>query len=118
MGSVIGAEREFQDKAAVVPYHHSAHHRVSAVHHVLHDLGRGFHVHPEASNKHRLSGCRGDHQRLEGWIDKICGARSYKIINASGNIWRLDEIETELKTYSLRTLEHHRIVSDDMIVGR
>jgi putative Mg2+ transporter-C (MgtC) family protein len=56
--------------------------------------------------------------RLEGWIDKIREARSYKIVIASGNIQRIAEIEKDLETCSLHILEHHRTKSDSVIIGR
>ena len=56
--------------------------------------------------------------RLEGWIDKIREARSYRIIIASGNLKRIDEIESDLEACSLHILEHHRTKSDSMIIGR
>ena len=56
--------------------------------------------------------------RLEGWIDKIREARSYKIIIASGNIERIDEIDRDLEACSLHVLEHHRSKSDNVIIGR
>jgi putative Mg2+ transporter-C (MgtC) family protein len=56
--------------------------------------------------------------RLEGWIDKIREARSYKIVMASSSIKRIDEIENDLEDCSLHILEHHRTKSDDVIIGR
>ena len=56
--------------------------------------------------------------RLEGWIDKIREARSYKIVIASGNIQRIEEIEKDLEACSLHVLEHHRTKSDSVLIGR
>ena len=56
--------------------------------------------------------------KLEGWIDKIREARSYKIIITSGNLNRIDEIESDLEACSLHVLEHHRTKSDEVIIGR
>jgi len=55
--------------------------------------------------------------RVEGWIDHIREARSYRIVIASGNIKRADRIDSELEACSLRILEHHRTKSDDRIIG-
>lgn len=55
---------------------------------------------------------------LEGRIDKIREARSYRIIITSGNIKRIDKIESDLEACSLHVLEHHRTKSDEVIIGR
>lgn len=54
---------------------------------------------------------------VEGWIDRIREARSYRIVIGSGNIKRADRIDAELESCSLRILEHHRTKSDDTIIG-
>lgn len=54
---------------------------------------------------------------VEGWIDRIREARSYRIVIGSGNIKRADRVDAELESCSLRILEHHRTKSDDMIIG-
>jgi putative Mg2+ transporter-C (MgtC) family protein len=56
--------------------------------------------------------------KLEGWIDRIREARSYKICIASSSIRRLDDIDRDLETCSLHILEHHRTKSDTLIIGR
>jgi len=55
--------------------------------------------------------------RIEGWIDKIREARSYRIVIDTGNIKRADRVNEELEACSLHVLEHHRTKSEDKIIG-
>lgn len=52
---------------------------------------------------------------LEGWIDRIREARSYKIVLASSSLEKLDQIEQALQSHKLHIFEHHQSKSGDMI---
>jgi putative Mg2+ transporter-C (MgtC) family protein len=54
---------------------------------------------------------------LEGWIDHIREARSYRIVISTARFQKLESIEQALNSYDLHVYEHHQSKSGDMITG-
>lgn len=55
--------------------------------------------------------------RVEGWIDRIREARSYRIVISAANLEGIDKIHAALDASQLQVFEHHQSKLGETIVG-